>query len=363
MVRYRWNQHSPAINKMVLMNLLPRTRALALFTCLIVQSTWAMSARSEALHTMIVPKPADSGQHTAVHCMRPSHPSSEAVLFVHGASFPTRLAAAFEFKSGDSWLSFVASRGFLACGLDFSGFGASTRPDEMAATPAGRTPLGRAPQAADEISQAVTSLRREFHTRSVHVVAHSWGTIPAARFAADHPHDLATLVLFGPIVAREQAASAPVNTSWWSIRPKARYEQLRFKDTLPADLDLLEPAVHERWASEFARSGPNPSATVNDELRIPAGPLADIEAAHRGNFPYAASKVSVPVMVIYGDYDTETDDRDAEVFLKGFTASPLRWRVRLDHGTHVMHLETNRRSLYEAVQAFIAASSASSARR
>jgi hypothetical protein len=47
------------------------------------------------------------------------------------------------------------------------------------------------------------------------------------------------------------------------------------------------------------------------------------------------------------------DDAGAATFLARFRGSPLRWRLRIDHGTHVMHLERARRSLYESVDAFI----------
>jgi hypothetical protein len=44
----------------------------------------------------------------------------------------------------------------------------------------------------------------------------------------------------------------------------------------------------------------------------------------------------------------------AAAFLARFTGSPLRWQLQIDDGTHVMHLERNRRSLYQSVAAFIA---------
>jgi hypothetical protein len=59
------------------------------------------------------------------------------------------------------------------------------------------------------------------------------------------------------------------------------------------------------------------------------------------------------VFVVYGDHDTVVGDASAAAFLARFGASPLRWRLRIDHGTHVMHLERARRSLYESVDAFI----------
>jgi len=49
----------------------------------------------------------------------------------------------------------------------------------------------------------------------------------------------------------------------------------------------------------------------------------------------------------------------AATFLARFSGSPMKWQLQIDDGTHVMHLERNRRSLYESVAAFIAAVEAS----
>jgi len=81
--------------------------------------------------TINLPLSPGSAQHVALHCAKPEKPTDKAVLFIHGSSFPTMLAAGFEFKPGDSWMDFMAERGFLACGLDFLGFGASSRPQAM----------------------------------------------------------------------------------------------------------------------------------------------------------------------------------------------------------------------------------------
>ena len=73
----------------------------------------------------------NSSQHPAIHCIEPSRPPRAAASFVHGATFPTQLASGYEFSPNDSWLAFVAAQGFLACGFDFVGFGASSRPAAM----------------------------------------------------------------------------------------------------------------------------------------------------------------------------------------------------------------------------------------
>ena len=310
-----------------------------------------------AVHTAYLPLPQAPGQQVALHCIAPAQATGRSVLFIHGASFPTLLAAGFEFAPGDSWMAFMARRGYLACGLDFIGFGASSRPPAMGAGEAG-APVDRAAEAAAQIALAVDYLRGTRGMAKVHLVAHSWGTIPAAAFAASHPHALASLTLFGPVTPVAHPDGEPVRGAWWGITAQARYRQLRFLDVLPRGMVLLEPAVDAVWAARFEASAPHVAGDPRGQLRIPAGPVADIGEAQAGRYPYAAGDVRVPVFVVYGDHDTVVGDASAAAFLARFDASPLRWRLRIDHGTHVMHLERARRSLYESVDAFIHAAEA-----
>ncbi|HWY96110.1 MAG TPA: alpha/beta fold hydrolase [Steroidobacteraceae bacterium] len=316
-----------------------------------------LAATVIAAHAPVIrlPAPGMEGQTLALHCVEPPRASDEAVLFIHGASFPTLLAAGFEFEGGDSWMDFMAARGFLACGLDFLGFGASSRPVAMSVSPVGVAPLGQAVDTALQIGAAVDYLRNKRGIKRLHVVAHSWGTVPAGVYAATHPATLTSLTLFGPIVPAAGSRSEDIRYAWWSISAQERYRQLLFADALPHGMHLLESAVDRRWASEFAASGPGKMKGVENPLEIPAGPLADINAVKANRYPYSQQDVRIPVFVVYGDYDTEVNDTGAKDFLSRFQASPLKWRLCIDHGTHVMHLERNRKSLYQSEVAFIAA--------
>jgi pimeloyl-ACP methyl ester carboxylesterase len=305
-----------------------------------------------AVQTTYLPLPHSPGQRVALHCIAPTQATERSVLFIHGSSFPTMLAAGFEFAPGDSWMAFMARHGYLACGLDFVGFGASSRPPAMTGGAVGM-PVSRATETAAQIAAAVDYLRGTRGMARVHLVAHSWGTIPAATFAASHPRALASLTLFGPVTPVVHPSGEPVRGAWWGITAQARYRQLRYLDVLPPGMKLLEPAVDAAWVGRFEASAPHVAGDPPGRLRIPAGPVADIEEAQAGRYPYTAGDVRVPVFVVYGDHDTVVGDVAAAAFLARFTASALRWRLRIDHGTHVMHLERARRSLYESVDAFI----------
>jgi pimeloyl-ACP methyl ester carboxylesterase len=315
----------------------------------------ALAAAPTDVESVRLPLVSGSSQYVALHCASPKVKTDRAVLFIHGASFPTMLAFGYEFTPGDSWMSYMAKQGYLACGLDFLGFGASSRPPTMASPPQGVAPIDRAPEAAQQIAAAVDYLIHRRGIVRLHLIAHSWGTVPAALYVASHPEIPVSLTLFGPIVPVADTKPGQTEAAWWQLSAQDRYEQLKFTDVLPKGMDLLEPSVHARWASEFDASAAPDSKTSDGDLRIPAGPLADIREVHAGTYPYAQAKITCPVFVVYGDYDTEVNDDGASAFLARFSTSPMKWRLRIDHGTHVMHLEKNRHSLYASVYAFIQA--------
>ena len=332
----------------------PNTRKSNMSALLVLAFASSVSLKSLPIDTVYIPLPNAPGAHLALHCAHPAQPTHSGVLFIHGASFPTLLASGFEFSPGDSWIQYMARRGYLSCGLDFLGFGDSSRPAAMLGSPHDAPPITDDKEAIEEIHLAAQYLRNKQSMTALHVVAHSWGTVPAATFAAKHPDELTSLTLFGPIVPVKNATQdSAAHTAWWSITAQQRLDQLRFKDILPRNKYLLEHAVDERWAAAFAASAPHVQGDSDDALRIPSGPLADIDAVSAGTYPYLASDIKAPVFVVYGNYDYVVNDEGAISFLAKFTASPIRWRLRIDDGTHVMHLEKNRHSLYESVNAFI----------
>ncbi|WP_165488584.1 alpha/beta hydrolase [Dyella terrae] len=313
-----------------------------------------LASQASVAKVETIPLHAANATTVALHCIEPSASGHRGVLFIHGSSFPTMLASGFEFSPGDSWLRFMAGRGYKACGLDFAGFGASDRPAAMLGAADAASPVLRATEAAGEIARAVAFLREHGMT-SIHVVAHSWGTIPAATFAAQEPAALASLTLFGPVVPRTATPEGKqeAHPAWFPLTAEERYGQLKFRSVLPAGVSLLDPAMAGRWATAFDAATLHVPGDKPDQLRIPEGPNLDIQEAAAGKYPYDPAHVTAPIFVVYGNYDVIVNDEGARAFIARFTASPLKWQMRIDDGTHVMHLERNRRSLYESVASFI----------
>src|SRR5262245_33898902 len=111
---------------------------------------------------------------------------SNTVVYVHGGTFPSALSIAHRFD-GRSWRDELVDAGFHVWGLDFHGFGASDRYPEMAEPAERHPPLGRADLASRQVECAVRFIRDRHRVERVSIIAHSWGSIAAGRFAGRCP--------------------------------------------------------------------------------------------------------------------------------------------------------------------------------
>ena len=61
------------------------------------------------------------------------------------------------------------------------------------------------------------------------------------------------------------------------------------------------------------------------------------------------ARLTRPLSIVRGAWDSVCSDADATLILDAATAAPSRHDCKLDAGTHLMHLETGRHALYDAV--------------
>src|SRR5437899_531299 len=148
-----------------------------------------------------------SSESPSLFVRRQPRPGAPAVLYIHGATFPSALSAGFDFGGG-SWLDDWNARGFDAWAFDFAGFGESGRYCSMTVPADRHPPLGRAAEAAQQIEAVLGLIEREAGPRPVALVAHSWGSMPAGLAASARPDRVARLVLSAPIARRPGGAHA-----------------------------------------------------------------------------------------------------------------------------------------------------------
>lgn len=271
--------------------------------------------------------------------------AGQPVLYVNGATFPSRLSVGYRLD-GRSWADDLQAAGLDVWAFDFAGFGGSGRYGEMSVPAEANPPLGRAPVAAVQIAAIVELIRRERRGARVHLVAHSWGTIAAGRFAVERPDDVARLVFFGPI-ARREGGSPPVRIGAWREVTVAD-QRKRFVEDVPAGHPavLLEPEL-ARWGPAYLASDPGARERTPPAVRIPSGPQADIMAAHSGELGYDPGRVRAPALIVRGAWDHLCGDADA-AWLLSKLGSQEKADVVVPAATHLMHLERGREGLFKA---------------
>lgn len=275
---------------------------------------------------------------------RQPRPGAPAALYVHGATFPSALSVGFDFGGG-SWLDDWNARGFDAWAFDFAGFGESGRYAAMSEPADRHPPLGRAPEAARQVADVLALIRRETGG-PVSLVAHSWGSAPAALATIAQPEAIDRLILFAPIARRTGGTAPAAIPAWADVTNEAQHA--RFVEDVPADHPSVLVAF-DRWAPAYLASDPAAAQRTPPAVRIPNGPRADNIEAWTGRLSWDPARLTRPLAIVRGAWDSLCRDGDAAMILDAATAAPSRSDRKLDAGTHLMHLETGRRRLYDAV--------------
>lgn len=273
------------------------------------------------------------------------------VLYVHGGTFPSALSIAHRFD-GRSWRDDLNDAGFDVWGLDFYGFGGSDRYPEMAEPADRHAPLGRADQASRQLASAVRFICDRHGVAAISLIAHSWGTIVAGRFAAEHPELVDRLVFFGPITWRPKRAEPPAFPAW---RPVSLADQwTRFTAEVPADHPPVLARRHfDEWGPAWLDTDPESRTRSPEAVKTPSGPWQDIATAGAGELGYDPGQIRAPVAIIRGEWDSLITDADARWLFDALKASSIRRDIKIGRATHLMHLEAGRFALYRETATFL----------
>ena len=279
-------------------------------------------------------------------------PARGAVLYVHGATFSSALSIAHRFD-GRSWRDDLCAAGFHVWGLDFHGYGQSDPYPAMAEIPEGREPLCGVEDASQQVELAARFICEQHGLPRISLVAHSWGTQVAGRFAGRCPTLVERLVLFGAITRRNGPEPTSCFPAWRLVSVQDQWD--RFTAEVPdGELPVLSRRHFAEWGELFLDSDAASRARTPASVKIPSGPWHDIGRAWAGDLGYDPSRVRAPVAIIRGEWDTMCNDADAAWLFAAFTASPIRRDVKISRATHLMHLEAGRHALYRDTQNFLA---------
>ncbi len=276
--------------------------------------------------------------------------SASDVLCVHGATFSSDLSVFYKLD-GTSWADSLVGAGFNAWGFDFVGYGQSSRYDADSSCA-----RGQLSEALPQLAAVVQQLRLCNGGKKICLLAHSWGTLVAARFASEHPELVSALVLFGPPVLRNEIyASRTADTdqapSHHFLSIWAQYR--RFIEDVPRGApQVLSEADFAHWSRDWLATDPHAKSRSPESVITPYGPLVDLGALWSGKALFDANKITMHTLLIRGEWDSVCDDTDAACLLKSIGTSD-KSDVKIPRATHLMHLESQRGALHNAVNQFL----------
>jgi pimeloyl-ACP methyl ester carboxylesterase len=243
------------------------------------------------------------------------------VLFVHGAGTPSEVA--FDVPYQDySWMAYLANAGFDVFAMDMTGYGRSTRPPAMddacnlshaqqaefvgskleapcdATFPNAMTTMG---SDWDDIGAVVDHLRALRHVDKVSLVGWSQGGPRAGGYAAQHPENVARLVVLAPAYNREGALAAPageVHLRDGSMSTQTQKEFAANWDRQVGCARQYDPAVSASIWSEMLASDAAGATWTPAVRRAPQVPTWGFNRA-------VVAKMNTPFLMISGEHDKQ----------------------------------------------------------
>jgi pimeloyl-ACP methyl ester carboxylesterase len=189
-----------------------------------------------------------------------------------------------------------------------------------------------------------------------------------AAYAAEHGDRVGSLVLHAPgwcdgpcafdagYVDGRAAAHAKSGETADVVESSMAGARKRFQSGAPQDrIDELMPAAwFEAWSAAALATDPIGAKQDPPVMRIPAGVREDVQDYwDAGKAYYDPKAITVPTLVIVGEWDAVTPPSAARALYDELTNSPGRRLVEIAEATHIVMLEKNRMELFRQVQQFL----------
>jgi pimeloyl-ACP methyl ester carboxylesterase len=187
------------------------------------------------------------------------------------------------------------------------------------------------------------------------LLAHSWGSVIAAQYVIKHPQRIEKLVLFGPVVKRmPDYLNSVTPVSFPAQFPLSVWAQYRrFVEDVPrGQVQVLSEAHMQSWGAAFLASDPTANQRMPPSVMTSGGPLADLADLWSGKALYEAERITMPTLIVRGEWDSVCNNQDAATLLASIGTEHKR-DCKIERATHLMHLETQRVALYQAVNDFL----------
>jgi len=281
----------------------------------------------------------------ALRCQR-AEANLGDVIYVHGSTFGAELSVLLKLD-GRSWADALCEAGFNVWAFDFAGYGDSDRYQYN-----NDGVVGGIEQVVPQLRRVIAEVRARNGSRAVSLLAHSWGGSLALRYVSSEGEDLASLVLFAPIVTRMASPMSPAPTSsHFLLSVWSQYR--RFVEDVPHGVaQPLSEAHFQAWSDAFLASDVDSRSRMPPAVLTPVGPQLDWRALWAGQQLYDAAKIKVPTLLVRGEWDRACDEADVAGLLNTLASADTAC-VTIPQATHLMHLESGRSLLYNAVNAFL----------
>ncbi|MEM8552239.1 MAG: alpha/beta fold hydrolase [Pseudomonadota bacterium] len=287
-------------------------------------------------------------------------PERVPVLFVHGASYASRL---YDIPhTGASWLKATAEAGFAAYALDVRGYGLS----RSAVRDTQQKPYARAADAIRDIDDAIGFVCARHGVERLRLVGGSWGTITTALYASTiGPERVERLLLYAPIFAER-------NEGWLSVLRDPQ-EPASFNRALRATRLVSEAGTRMRWDAEIPQGAgwrdeavfqalvqstmaddPLAARRTPPAFASPNGTFCDLWEAFNARPLYAPQDVTAPAMLIRGSADETSTRTDALALLDRLGTNAKRY-LEISDGSHFLSAERRCGEVFAAANAFLAA--------
>ncbi len=284
----------------------------------------------------------------AVHRLRAD---GACVLYVHGATFPTAMSVAWRID-GVSWLDQLQQADIDAWSFDFTGYGDSDRPVCFAQPASAHPAFGRCASAAAQVIAVLRHIRAQRPAVPIHLIAHSWGCLPAQQAAIDRPDLIARLILFGPPVVRDGSALNEAASAWTLVT--AADQRPRHRSGLPVNAATpVRNAEVERWCAAYLRTDRSSGERAPSSVKVPSGPMQDIADLFAGNAIVASERITQPTLIVRGEWDHVTTDADARRLFDTLQHAADRRDIKIAKANHWMHLQPARTALWAETLSFL----------
>lgn len=281
---------------------------------------------------------------------------ADTVLLMHGATYSA--GSLYDTPvEGESFMDYLARRGFDVYAVDVRGYGESSRPLEMSLPAEQNLPAGGTHTGIRDFGAALRFVLHSTSLPHINVIGMSWGGTVTGAYTAEHPHHVRRLGLIAPQWVSREPIPLDVGGTLGAYRVVHADAALqRWVDAAPATRQaaLIPPGTFDAWLENAVRTEPDAQLRANRSFRAPNGPLHDIRQFWAAGKPfYEPSRIEVPVLLLHGEWDVDIPLPLAAAFFAELKAAPTRRWLEIGEATHMLVLERHRRIAFDALAAFL----------